>query len=459
MTLAELGERVGRAPSQLSLLENGRREPKLSLITNLAAALDVPVDELLSTTPPSRRAQLEIAVDNAQRDPLYQALGLPALRVGPRMPNEVLEHIVGLYDELKRRDTKPTATPEEARIANAELRHRMRGRGNYFAEIEDVAIRTLGAVGYRGGTLSDALVAAIVLHCGFSVRYAEDLPRSVRSITDLRNRRIYLRRESLGMHTPRGVLLQTLGHFVLDHEQPRDFADFLRQRVEANYFAAAMLVPEQVAVPFLAQAKKDRDLAVEDLRDVFSVSYEMAAHRFTNLATRHLDLRCHFVRNDEAGIIYKAYENDGLVFPADSTGAIEGQRMCRRWAGRQVFTSPDRYPTYHQYTDTPDGTHWCVSHVDSGRERHFAVTLGVPFEESRWFRGRETTHRATSRCPTGPCCVHPPADLASRWEGQAWPSARAHSHVLAVLPPGAFPGVDETDVYAFLDQHAPPEGP
>ena len=32
LTLAELGAKVGRAPSVLSLLENGRREPKLSLI-------------------------------------------------------------------------------------------------------------------------------------------------------------------------------------------------------------------------------------------------------------------------------------------------------------------------------------------------------------------------------------------------------------------------------------------
>ncbi len=458
MTLAELGSRVGRAPSQLSLLENGRREPKLSLITHLADALDVGVDDLMSAAPPSRRAQLEITLDNAQRDPLYQALDLPHLKVGPRVPTEMLEHLVSLYDELKRRDTKPTGTPEDARIANADLRRQMRERGNYFADVEEIAVRILAAVGYRGGTLSDALVAAIVLHCGFMVRYAEDLPRSVRSITDLRNQRIYLRRESLGMHTPRGVLLQTLGHFVLEHAQPRDFADFLRQRVEANYFAAAVLIPEQVAAPFLQQAKKDRDLAVEDLRDIFSVSYEMAAHRFTNLATRHLGLTCHFVRNDEGGIIYKAYENDGLVFPADSTGAIEGQRMCRQWAGRQVFSSPERYPTYHQYTDTPGGTHWCVSHVDPGRERHFAVTLGVPFESSRWFRGRETTNRATSRCPTGPCCRRPPTDLASRWEGRAWPSTRAHSHVLAVLPPGGFPGVDETDVYAFLDHHAPLEG-
>jgi hypothetical protein len=35
----------------------------------------------------------------------------------------------------------------------------------------------------------------------------------------------------------------------------------------------------------------------------------------------------------------------------------------------------------------------------------------------------------------------------------AWPSARAHSHILSALPTGSFPGVDETDVYEFLDRH------
>jgi DNA-binding XRE family transcriptional regulator len=47
LTLAELGAKVGRAPSVLSLLENGRREPKLSLIEALAQALSVPTAELL----------------------------------------------------------------------------------------------------------------------------------------------------------------------------------------------------------------------------------------------------------------------------------------------------------------------------------------------------------------------------------------------------------------------------
>ena len=94
LTLAELGQKVGRAPSVLSLLENGRREPKLSLIEALANALAVPADELMRRQPPSRRAQLEIALSEAQRDPAYADLGLPPLRVGARVPSDVLEHLV-----------------------------------------------------------------------------------------------------------------------------------------------------------------------------------------------------------------------------------------------------------------------------------------------------------------------------------------------------------------------------
>jgi XRE family transcriptional regulator, fatty acid utilization regulator len=454
LTLAELGERVGRSPSVLSLLENGRREPKLSLVEQLAGALSVPVTELLSRQPPSRRAQLEIALADAQRDPSYRRLGLPPLKVGSRVPTDVLEHLVAVSAELRAQQSKPTATPEEARAANAALREAMRERSNYFSDVEGEAAAALEAGGYSGGALSQGMLVSVVTHHGFAVRYVQDLPRSVRSLTDLRNRRFYVKQETVGAHSPRAIVLQALGHFLLGHQAPRDFADFLRQRVEANYFAAAVLMPEPAAVAVLAGAKQSRDIAVEDLVDLFSVSYEMAAHRFTNLATHHLDLPCHFVKNDAGGVIYKAYENDGVLFPADPSGAIEGQRMCRQWSGRQVFEAVDPFSPYCQYSDTPSGTYFCIAQVDPRADRGFAITLGVPFEHSRWFRGREATTRKRSACPDGECCSRPPAALAERWEGMAWPSARAHSHILAALPAGSFPGVDDADIYEFLDRHA-----
>jgi hypothetical protein len=38
-------------------------------------------------------------------------------------------------------------------------------------------------------------------------------------------------------------------------------------------------------------------------------------------------------------------------------------------------------------------------------------------------------------------------------------SARAHTHLLAALPPGTFPGVDATEVLTFLDERPRPRSP
>jgi XRE family transcriptional regulator, fatty acid utilization regulator len=455
LTLSSLGEQVGCTASHLSTIENGRREPKLGLLQALADALAVALSDLLTAEPPSRRAALEIELERFQRHPSYAALGMPLVRSGPRLPTDALESLVALHAQLRRQANERLATPEEARRANVELRRRMRARDNYYVEIEQAARPLLAAVGHRSGPLSHQMIARLAAHLGFVLQYVDDLPRSTRSVTDLRHRRIYLpQTDVIGSHDPRTVVLQTLGHFVLGHADPTSYADFLRQRVEANYLAAALLIPEDSAVQFLQGAKRERNIAIEDLRDTFAVSYETAAHRFCNLATRHLGLPVHFMRLHESGTIYKAYENDGVRFPTDVTGAIEGQSGCRAWAARTVFASSDKFTMFTQYTDTTSGTYWCAAHVEGTASGEHAISVGTSYEHAKWFRGRDTTRRMISTCPDPSCCRQPPPSLSARWDGQAWPCARAHSHLLAALPPGTFPGVDAPDLYSFLERHA-----
>ncbi len=357
LTLDDVSALVETAPSHLSLVENGKREPKLSLLKSLASALGVSVDDLLGAEPPSRRAALEIALERAQRGPLYASLGLPKVRISSRLSMDVLESLVGLQRELEHRLDEQAATPEEARRANTQLREEMRQRNNYYKEIEQEAGRILKAAGHSGGPLSHHRAADIAEYLGFSLRYVSNLPHSTRSVTDLKNRRIYLTQASRVDHDPRSVLLQALGHYVLGHQTPVDYADFLSQRVATNYFAAALMMPEKETTDFLQRAKKNREIAVEDIRDAFAVSYESAAHRFTNLATEHLGLTCHFQKVHESGILHKAYENDGVNFPADHTGAIEGQTICRYFLGdvflvhRRAFRACEMVPrTRHQGT-------------------------------------------------------------------------------------------------------------
>lgn len=454
LTLAEAAAAVGLSASAISLVENGKREAKLSVLAGLAAAFDVDLQALLTEQAPNKRAALEIELERSQRAPGFAALGVPAVRPGPRLPTEALESLVGLHRALAQVQDERAATPEHARRANARLRERMREADNHFPEIEDTVAELLVKAGYQGGPITMVTLDRIFDHLGFRIRFAADLPSSTRTVTDLANRRIYLPQPAAGQHSSRTLALQALGHVVLGHQVPSGYAEFLEQRVETNYFAAAVLVPRTPAVRLLSMAKADKDIAIEDLWDAFAVSYETAAHRFTNLATRHLDLPVHFMRISESGTIYKAYANDGVHFPADVTGAVEGQRVCRWWTARVVFDQPDLTRSYQQYTDTGSGTYWCTALVDSTSNGNFSVSVGVPYAQAKWMRGRDTTERSTSRCPDPDCCARPSGPLQERWAGKVWPSARAHSHLLAAMPPGVFPGVEDAEVVNFLERNA-----
>ena len=456
LTLEGLGAKVGKAAPYLSLIENGHREARLTLIDALAGALGVAPADLLSAEPPNRRARLTIALQRAQEDPLYTELRLPWLKPSAGVPDDVLEHVVTLFDALRQRTQVQPATPEAARRANVELRAEMRARNNYFPDIEQVAARSLAAVGYDGtGAVAERMLTDLVGHFGFSLHRVQDLPVSVRSVTDLERRRIYIhQRNVLPTRASRSVVLQTLGHFALGHSDPTSFGQFLRQQVEANYFAGAVLAPERPSVDLLSRARAKGDISVEDLKQVFYISYEMAAHRLTNLVTHHFDVPVHFLRADQEGVIWKAYENDGMPFPTDADGVIEGQRVCREWGARRAFRSDEKFADHAQFTTTPAGEYWCGTQIEVGRQE--AVTLGARAADARWFRGHGTPNRASSRCPDPDCCRRPATAASSQWAGRAWPLARAYTAVVAALPAGPFPGVDLSEVYDFLARQVEP---
>ena len=455
LTLDQLGALIGVAGSQLSLMENGHREPRLTLLSKISAVLDVEMSDLLDASPPDRRTGLELELERLQAGELYAALGLPTVRPGRGVGDDVLEALVGLNRELADRARQAIATPEEARRANTVLRARMRELDNYLPEIDDLADETVRAVGHTRGALTHRSVSQMATNLGFELVHVSDLPHSARSVTDLANGRIYLPPASIpGGHGLRSMALQALAHRLLGHSRPDSYADFLQQRLEINYFAAACLMPRSQSLEFLRAAKADRNIAVEDFRDAFGVTHEAAALRLTNLATVHLDINLHFLRVGDDGAVSKAYENDGLRLPVDVTGSTEGQFVCRQWSARTAFTRTNRTTEFYQYTDTPEGTFFESTQTGTSERDEFSITVGVPFGQSKWFRGRETVTRTQSTCPDESCCKRPPKALADRWSGKAWSSAKLHAHILSPLPSGTFPGVDDHELYNFLETHA-----
>lgn len=448
MTLDQLGTEIKRPSSYLSLLENGKREPRLSLLQELAQALSVTVEELLDPEPPNRRAQLEIELGRLQK---LHDLDLPQIKPSARLSDEVLTHLIGLYRHLDQQPSPVVAA--EVRRANGELTRELTDADGYLAEIEAAASEAVARSGYSGnGPLSSRNLLDLVTSLGYQVRAVEDIPPSLRSITDLDRKVIYIpQRNELRTRQARKAILQTLAGFMLGHTESSEESQFLRQRRESAYFASAVLMPERALVPVLLQARDQRDLSVEDLRELFYTDYVMAAHRLANLATRHLAVRTHLAVSDQEGFVRKAYQNDGAPFPRDEEGGVEAQRLCREWSARAVFGSADRFALHYQFTDTPKGTFFCSTYVEPDGAGN-AVTFGVRFADSKLFRGRDTTNHRVSGCPEQPCCRVPDPDLSQKWRDKMLISPRSQAAIVGLLTPDPRPRLDLAEIYNVLEK-------
>lgn len=104
-------------------------------------------------------------------------------------------------------------------------------------------------------------------------------------------------------------------------------------------------------------------------------------------------------------------------------------------------------------TDTPAGTYWCSTQTGTSSTDEFSITIGVRYVDSKWFRGRDVRTRVDATASRWPR-TDQDVELAAHWHGRAWPSAKLHAHILSPLPTGTFPGVDDGEVFRFLQDHA-----
>ena len=455
-TLDRLGEMVAKPAPYLSLLENGKKEPKIGLLVDIAEALEVDVSELIDASPPTRRDQLEVALLRAQETQWFASTGLPTIKPSSKLDDSTLAQIVGLQEELRLRSTIDAAGTEQIREANGALSAKLSEADGYLADLEVVAKDALRQAGYSGtGPFTSRNLLDLTTSLGYELVPIGDMPSSARSIVDEANSRIYIaQRNELRTRQARKAVLQTLAGFLLDHEVEPDLPTFLRQRMETAYLAAAILIPEESVVAHLDEARRAHDLNVEDVKELFYASYEMAAWRTANLATRHMGMQTHLIVSDRAGTIVKGYANNGLLQLFDTKSGLETQRVCKRWGARLAYQSPERFAVHYQYTDTPVGTFFCSTHIEAGRDPAHAVTLGVSFDDANSFRGRDTDNRQTSSCPDPACCTELAPDLAVKWHGNIRVSARAQQRILGLIAADPYPDLDMADIVDLVAAHS-----
>ena len=213
--------------------------------------------DLLDEAPPSQRAGArDRARARAAHCAVYRRSGLP--RAAVARPDR--------RDARGARRTAPRARAPCARGdrdagGGAARQHRAapahaRAATTTCPRSRTLAEKLLADVGHDRGALTHRSVSRMAETLGFELVHVDDLPHSARSVTDLENGRIYLPPASIpGGHGLRGMALQAMAHRVLGHELPETYADFLQQRLEINYFAAAVLMPRRQSVSSSARRR------------------------------------------------------------------------------------------------------------------------------------------------------------------------------------------------------------
>ena len=427
MTLDELAAAVDRAPSQLSMIENGRREPKLTLLRTIARALGTTLDALLESEPLDERATLEIALERAMRGQTFQALGIPPFRIGKTVPTEALKTMLALQGEIERLRDERAATPEEARRANVALR-----RADAHAEQLLPRARGAGARAPRARSTTPAVRSrsgqhpTSPRHLGFTLHYVPDLPQTTRSVADIKNGRLYLSSRLTSKGDPRTAVLQALSSRMLGHREPTELRRVPppARRDELPHRCAADPRGARGAVPAGGEGRPG-DLDRGPARCVLGVVRDGRAplHEPRDGASRHPGALPQGARvgHDHEGVRERRRELPDRSARGDR-GADVLPPVDRRGSSSTTTTTSTRTTS----TPTPATARTGAPPASSSRARaRTRSAVGVRFDDTKWFLGRDTPNRGVSKHSVEVCCRRAPAELEAAWREQLV-AERAH---------------------------------
>lgn len=419
---ADLARKLDISPAYLNLLEKGRRNMQLPLLSRALELLGVELDKFMSDTSERPDDILATLLD----DPLARSLDLKdatanRLREDPQLATTIsaLYHLYkntrAQLDTTLSRMAEDTGQPMPLSYNPAdEIRDFLEASRNYFPELESAAKEFRAKAGLPRRFVSDQLIEAMEKHLNLKITVVPPTEgTSVVRKLDIENRTLsistYLSEQSMKFQLCQVIGLLTLNETKFHEKQiesigPRHPETPRLVKIHlANYFAGAVLMPYDTFFDEVQRTRYD----VERVARAFETSYESVAHRLLNLSSRNRPgVPLHFLRVDVAGNISKRYSASGMRFPQSAGG-------CPKWSVHQAFLSPALIT--RQYEILPDNTMYfsfakVVTEPQNGsviRGTTYAIGLGTHASNAKHFVYADTLPRLDlqrSAIPIGVNC-------------------------------------------------------
>lgn len=360
LALKELARNAGLSVSYLSEIEQGKKYPKPDKLVDLAVALRVPYDDLVSLRVDKGLGGVKEMIESPLlRGFPFELFGVDAeavVRLLAGVPDRAGALVQAVGDVSRAYD---------ARVEHfllAALRAYQQMHANHFPDLEDVAERLRERLGVAGVPDAAALRGVLEARHGYRIDTAllPDHPelRSFRSVLahDEAGRPVLyvnggLRDEQLAFLYARELAFLELGA----EDRPLTSSWVKVERFEqvldnfrGSYVAGALLLPAaEVDAALVAQAEADRwdPAAFLDLLDRFRSTPEMFFHRLTQRVPEALGidelyfLRFHHETVADRFSLTKTFNLSEVPVPH---GVAAGEHYCRRWPSLQALAELDR---------------------------------------------------------------------------------------------------------------------
>jgi len=357
-TLQELSRRSGLAISYLSEIEKGRKYPKPEKLLDLARALQIGFEELVSPRVEDELTPLSAFADSEfLREFPFELFGLEAgdlfdlVSSDPKRAGALLRTFA---DIARRHDL------EVEQFLFGALRSFQQLHGNYFPEIEEAADRFRERLGWSSGAAGAErrLREHLELGSGYRVDFHELEARpelaSLRSVFAAGPPPTLYLNGGLTSRQRAFAMAREIGYRELGLEERAVTGSWLKaesfdqvlNNFKASYFAGALLLPRADLLPAIEDLLAEPRFYGGQLADMvsrFGATPEMLFYRISQLVPAHLGLNeIFFVRffRDTARkrpVLNKVLNLSTVAVPH---GVAPEESACRRWPGVSIFDTP-----------------------------------------------------------------------------------------------------------------------
>jgi hypothetical protein len=390
----QLSEKTGLAVSYLHSIENGKKYPKADKIIQLAKALDVDYDYLVSL---SASKKLQPIIDLMQSGFLQE---LPWEHLGIQ-PSALIDLFAETPDKLTAFISTLLKLSRSVHLSKGDfymsaLRSYQDLHNNYFEELEVMVQKFASEAFSLDGEYP---ITASALENLLQSRFGISIDRkSMAAREPLQNLRSYFSPKKKVLFLNKG-LSPSQEKFLIARElafqelklAPRpletvmlQYASFeiLLKNFQASYFASALLLPEArflEEIKDLFSSPKWNPERWLNVLDTYDVTPEMLLQRLTNLLPRHLGLEQLFflrMRGDVAQSQYEMTKELHLARLHNPYASALHEHYCRRWLAIHLMKETDALPKNKKGKQTSIGVQ--ISQYWQTHNSYLCITLAKP---------------------------------------------------------------------------------